>query len=570
MKKVSLLIALCYVISFAQTGARYLIITHDDFYNAIQPLAQWKHKKGMKTEVVKTSETGSSQEQILAYIQNAYNTWDIQPAYLLLVGAPNFIPFPTSGFFVHTDNYYGNMDGDLFNEILPGRLTVHNTAEAQNVVNKILLYERTPYMTDTMWFIRAVGIVRMDYYGPDDSIYWSDIHQMKNYMLNADYDLVDTLSSLYGDDKYDVYDKVNLGRSFVLYRGQGVGNWWSPFDCDPSQTNNGARLPIVLSLTCSTIGSGSSPAGAEMWFLTGSVANPKGASGYFATTTTISNGAHLRSAVSTGFFDAIFRYGKRTFGQACEGGRMKVYNMYSSENEYKGFNTIGDPEMNIWTAIPKDLDVTHDSSIPTGNQSYTVTVMDNGTPINRAVVCLLKGTEVYAVDSTGTNGIVVLSINPQYVGTMDVTVTCYNYYPYEGTCSVTGSTPNVSVTVTPSSTTVPQGGALGYTPYIINNGGTAVTFQYWTDIILFNGQPYGGNPIFGPAQLTLQPAQSRSRLLNINIPGSAPLGIYTLYSRIGWNPNDIWDEDYFEFTITSSDQAGKENNRNFGSLEPEF
>ncbi len=569
MKKVSLLMALFYVISFAQTGARYLIITHDDFYNAIQPLAQWKHKKGMKTEIKKLSEIGSTSTQIRDYIVNAYNTWDIPPEYLLLVGANNYLPFVSSSGTV-SDNFYANMDGDIYNEILPGRLTVHSATEAQTVVNKMLLYERTPNMTDSLWFIRAVGIVRMDYDPYDDSIYWSDVHQMKSYMLNADYDLVDTLSNLYGDDKYDVIDKVNLGRSFVLYRGQGVGNWWSPFDVNPDNTANGEKLPIVLSLTCSTIGTGSSPATAERWFLTGTPTQPHGASGYFATTTVISGGAYLRSAVSKGFFDAIFRYGKRTFGQACEGGRTRVYNLYSSGSEYRGFNTIGDPEMNIWTAIPKDLDVTHASSIPTGNQNYTVTVMDNSTPVNRAVVCLLKGTEVYAVDSTGTSGVVTLTINPQYVGTMDVTVTAYNYYPYEGTCQVTGSVPNVSVTVTPSSTTVPQGGVLGYTPYMINNGGTAVTFQYWTDLILYNGQPYGGNPIFGPVQLTLQPGQSRSRLLNFNVPNHAPLGTYTLYARIGWNPNDIWDEDYFEFTITASELPKIKKDDAFKSLEVDF
>ncbi len=544
---------LAFMLSFVaaqETGARYLVITHDNYYDAIQPLAQWKHKKGMKTEVKRLSEIGSTQEQIKAYIQNAYDTWDIQPEYLLLVGAPNFIPFPTIN-YVHTDNYYTNMDTDIFNEILSGRLTVHNTTEAQNVVNKILLYERTPYMIDSLWFINACLIANVDG-TPDDSIYWSDVHHAKNLMLQAGWNIIDTLSDQFGNNAETVIDRVNQGRSIVMYRGVGTNNWWYPFACNPAQCNNGARLPLVFSFTCACLGTGSSPASAEMWFLTGTAASPNGASGYFATSTALFEAAELRSAVSNGFFDGMFRFDKRTFGQCCESGRLNVYNMYTNEGEYRGFTTVGDPEMNLWTAIPKDLDVTYADSIFTGNQNFTVTVMDNGTPVNRAVVCLMKGTEVYAVDSTGTSGIVALSINPQYVGTMDVTVTCYNYYPYEGTCSVTGSTPNVSVTVTPSSTIVPQGGVLGYTPYIINNGGTAVTFQYWTDIILYNGQPYGGNPVFGPAQLTLQPSQSRTRLLNISIPSNAPLGNYTLYARIGWNPNDIWDEDYFQFTVTTA------------------
>ncbi|MCK5597402.1 MAG: hypothetical protein KAJ04_08145, partial [Candidatus Eisenbacteria sp.] len=37
---------------------RYLIITHDNFYNTILPLAEWKHKRGMEVEIAKTSVIG--------------------------------------------------------------------------------------------------------------------------------------------------------------------------------------------------------------------------------------------------------------------------------------------------------------------------------------------------------------------------------------------------------------------------------------------------------------------------------------------------------------------------------
>ncbi|MGB7054653.1 MAG: C25 family cysteine peptidase, partial [bacterium] len=119
------LAALCTIVIAQESGARYLIITHDSFYDDILPLAEWKHKKGMKTKITRLSETGSSSAEIRNYILNAYNTWQTRPEFLLLVGAPNFIPFPyVSGTI--SDNYYTNMDGDIFNEILSGRLTVHN------------------------------------------------------------------------------------------------------------------------------------------------------------------------------------------------------------------------------------------------------------------------------------------------------------------------------------------------------------------------------------------------------------------------------------------------------------
>ena len=105
MKKILIALVIFCATSFAQeTGARYLIITHDNYYNYIQPLAQWKHKKGMRTKVVKLSQIGSSASQIKTYITTAYNNWQIPPEFLLLVGAPNYLPFPyVSG--TYSDNY---------------------------------------------------------------------------------------------------------------------------------------------------------------------------------------------------------------------------------------------------------------------------------------------------------------------------------------------------------------------------------------------------------------------------------------------------------------------------------
>jgi len=570
MKKVVFFLVIFCMLGLAQTGARYLIITHDNFYDAIQPLAQWKHKKGMSTKVAKLSETGSSASQIRNYIVTAYNNWQIRPEFILFVGAPNLLPFPTvSG--TYSDNYYTNMDADIFNEILSGRLTVHNTTEAQTVVNKMLLYERTPYMTDTMWFIRACAIVRQDYQAYSDSIYWSDVHQLKNQMLSAGYNLVDTLSNRFGDDYDDVIQRVNLGRSFVIYRGQGVGNWWGPFDVNPDLLANGPKLPIVCSFTCQTIGTSSTPATAERWFLTGTPTTPRGASGYFATTTIGSNIAHLRSAVCKGFFNSIFISGKKTFGEACEGGRTQVYLQWGSASEYYGFTTIGDPEMNIWTASPRSLDVDYADLIYPGNQNFTVTVTHNGDAVQGAAVCLMKDTTVYVMGRTNAGGSATMNINPVNVGTMDVTVTGPNYVPFEGTCQVISAIPNLAVLLVPDAIMVPRGGQLGYTANVTNNTDSSITFQCWVDIILWTGQPYAGNPIFGPYQVTVPAGQSKHGHLTHTVPNNAPLQTYTCYARIGGHPDDVWAEDYFQFTVIASEYSGEDTDDwGRGMIETDF
>lgn len=438
MKKFLLLCVISVALVTGQeTGARYLIITHDNFYNDVLPLAEWKHKKGMSTRVVKTSETGSSSFEIRNYILNAYNNWQIQPEYLLLVGAPNFIVFPqVSG--TYSDNYYTNMDGDVYNEILSGRLTVHTTTEAQTVINKILTYERTPYMTDPDWFRKACLIARMGG-DSDDTIYWNDTYHAADLLANNGFAAVDTLSNLFGHNISTVINRVNNGRSIVMYRGAGVNNWYSPFNVEPGQTQNGERLPIVLSITCRTIGTSSTPAVAEQWLLTGTPTTLRGGAGYFATTTTVYNQAYLRSAVAQGFFDGIFIDGKRTFGAACEVGRIRVYQMYQyqgGDDEYYGFTTLGDPEMNLWTATPKMTVVNHESSLDVGMDTLHVSVQYQSAPVESALVCVHMDTVVYEVGYTDVNGSIIFSLSLPQPGDLELTVTGHNLHPYETTIPI--------------------------------------------------------------------------------------------------------------------------------------
>ncbi len=259
-------------------------------------------------------------------------------------------------------------------------------------------------------------------------------------MLASGYNRMDTLSTLLGDNYNDVIQSVNNGVGFVQYRGQGVGNWWSPFGVNPDQTANGSMLPIVLSITCSTIGTGSTSDLAERWLLTGTPTSPRGGSGYFATTTVRSHVANIRSAVSRGFFTAIFTDRKQTFGEACEGGRLNLYNLYSDTYDYQGFATLGDPEMNLWTALPRSIDVAHVPSLAAEDETLLVTVtLSNGGPVDSSLVCVVLDTTVYEHGITDHNGQVVLQLPSMHPGQMDITVTGRNLIPYEGTIEIVGN-----------------------------------------------------------------------------------------------------------------------------------
>jgi len=444
LRYVSVFLLFCTIVLAQETGARYLVVTHDDFYNAIQPLVEWKHRMGLKTKVVKLSEIGNTTTDVRAYVDSAYDTWQVQPEFLLLVGSPYHIPFYSFSYNCYSDNYYTNMDSDIYNEILSGRLTVHNDTECRTVVNKILLYEKTPYVADSSWFLNACLIANEEGntypppYWSDDSIYWDDVRFAKNHMLANGYHTIDTLSRLLGNNASTVIDRVDQGRAFVMYRGCAWNNWDYPFGVDVNQLQNGVMLPIVLSFTCGTLSTGYTAAGAEKWLLTGTPTSPRGAAGYFATTTSGSNIAHLRSAVSKGFMRAVFEERKQTFGEACEGGRLNVYSMYNSSTEYRGFTTCGDPAMRLWTAVPKNLDVLHEPTLSINDDSLVVTVLFQEEPVESALVCVLLDSTIYEYGYTPDDGIIKFYFiqDPLNLGYMQVTVTARNKIPYIDSISV--------------------------------------------------------------------------------------------------------------------------------------
>jgi hypothetical protein len=437
-EKSLVLLLLCCSLLMAQTGAHYLIITHDEFYEAVLPLAEWKTRTGLKTKIITLSQIGSDSTDIRNFISDAYNTWTIRPQYLLLVGAPNYLPLPRVA-YVYTDNYYTNIQGDFHNDILSGRLTVHDIDEAENVIHKILGYEKNPYTEDSLWFKKACLLMTHDY-DPDDSIYVSDLLYAAGLMQANGFIQIDTMCDSTGHNKDSVIQAVDNGRSIVMYRGSATNNWPYPFDVNPNLLQNDLMMPIVLSITCNTLGTGSTPAAAEKWLLTGSLAMPKGASGYFATTTGIMGGAHLRSAVAKGFHDCLFDPSSPypvAFGQACEAGRHLVYELYMNQHEYYGFTTLGDPAMKVWTDTPCSLIVAHPETVSIGNNDVPVNVRRSGDlmPVENAVITLLSvlDTTVYEIDTTDIDGNAFFNTNLHFFeDTLILTVTGKNLKPYKG------------------------------------------------------------------------------------------------------------------------------------------
>ncbi len=227
MKRLILIISLLLGQSgvFAE-GARYLVITHDDFYDAIQPLAQWKHKKGLKTKITKISEISSPiPESLRSYIRNACLNWNPRPEYVPLVGDQSRIPFWELDwiYLLRTDNPYADTNGitqadwETLADIFLGRLPCSTVQQCEVMVKKIFSFERWPYRAETLWF-RKGNTIRADP-GP---LHNSGVYFVREKMLAGEYIGVDTLRSPQHSLE-DLIDSLNDGRNYVLYTGHGTG-----------------------------------------------------------------------------------------------------------------------------------------------------------------------------------------------------------------------------------------------------------------------------------------------------------------------------------------------------------
>ncbi|MBU0637778.1 MAG: hypothetical protein KKB50_02860, partial [Planctomycetes bacterium] len=152
-------------------AADYLIIVADNLYEEILPLAEWKHRKGHMTRVMKMSEVGSAPADIRSFVQTAYDTWDPAPAFLLLVGDNEDVPadYYSGSLSCTSDIPYACVDGsDCYPDLTLGRLPVHTEAECLDVVDKILTYDRSPDPGD--WYHNFLSAGYFQDYNDDNGV----------------------------------------------------------------------------------------------------------------------------------------------------------------------------------------------------------------------------------------------------------------------------------------------------------------------------------------------------------------------------------------------------------------
>ncbi|MBN2465928.1 T9SS type A sorting domain-containing protein [candidate division WOR-3 bacterium] len=425
----------------AEDGS-YLIITNDDFAGAVAPFAAWKQRKGWRTKVVTTTEVGGNDTaHIDAYIADAYNNWPNPPDYVLLVGdAPDYLRcchWP--GESDASDLKYSLQEGDdLLADLTIARVSVRTPAEAQAVLNKLYKYECDPYMEDTSWFGKACAVAGYE----GGTRFWTVVVRIRNYAMGQPLVQFDTLFERWDLNTAEgLTDSLNLGRSWMLYRGHGAVAAWA--NVEPSWTNssvdaldNGRMVPAVVGPTClSGNFDETEDCHAEAWLKAG---EEKGGCAYFGASEVSYSG--YNDSLAAGTFMSYIDSLHYTFAQCTQWGKLFMLQAYPlpnniSEEELYMFNTFGDPELGVWSAVPRQLDVTHPPTVLVGTYPFNVTVKADDDPVEGALVCVMSevDTTIYHVGHTNTAGQVQFTLNATLPGdTVLVTVTGRNLKPYLG------------------------------------------------------------------------------------------------------------------------------------------
>jgi len=416
----------------------YLFIYPNDttVANYVEYLADWKHRKGFHVYTASTSETGTSSSSIKSYIQNAYNTWEHRPDYICLVGDAegNYtIPTGSTG-YGPGDHYYVRLDGtDILADAIIGRLSFDTFSQLETIIAKILYYEKEPYLGETVWYEEAVFAADPSSSGTSTIDTKQHIKDMM-LLANPNFDFTEAYSGGYSSA---MSNAINSGVSYLNYRGY-IG--MSGFDNSSiSALNNGLMLPIAVFLTCDTgtFDSDWDEARSETFIRAGSSSNQKGAIAAIGTATS-STHTCFNNCIDAGIYYGIFSDGISTIGGALHRGKLNLYLNYpqnpanSVDNFSYWTNLMGDPGMDVWTTVPQELNVAHETHLSVGTNYLTATVTDgSGQAVSDVwVTALMESADIFVSGYSDENGNVNLPINVSEVGDMKLTVTKQNYIPY--------------------------------------------------------------------------------------------------------------------------------------------
>ncbi len=249
------------------SGADFVIITHSDFAQVIEPLAVLRREQGLVVAVVDIEdiydEFSFGQKRPLAikdFIFFARTIWRRPPRFLLLVGDATLDPRNYTGRgdsdFVPTklidtlvletasDDWFGDSDDDGVPEVAIGRLPARTPAEASSVIGKIVAYDRLEGSSRVLLVSDR-----------DDGYGFSASSKHLKTLVPAQF-VVNEIDRNITDDQTAramLLQALNSGIKLVNYTGHGASDLWRGnllTAADGASLTNSNRLALFVSMTC--------------------------------------------------------------------------------------------------------------------------------------------------------------------------------------------------------------------------------------------------------------------------------------------------------------------------------
>jgi hypothetical protein len=390
---------------FERCGEEMLVITNPLTLDAANQFATAKRAQGMRTSVFQTGtgpgQIGTTTSQIQALIRDRLTAPDcIHPSYVTILGDDELVPtFPGIG-GIESDLEYSLRDGaDELPDVAVGRIVGNDAAGVTAAITKIIAYENGPPGGD--WLAKAaIAAEFQDDEAPDqteDRTFITFAETTRNGIISGPSGFGHSVDRIYATyppgavdplrfndgtnlpaelrkptfawdgDTADISAAWNDGRYMMIHRDHGgITAWDNPFfhSSHADALTNGAMLPVVLSINCS---SGAFQDSDTAWG-TQALVNPNGgAVGVFGDTE-VSPSWH-NTQIAFGFVDALVPRVLSTEGPA---ERQRVGNALihgkarlaaisppaadgSTRAELYLWHYFGDPSMQMWGGAPFEV-----------------------------------------------------------------------------------------------------------------------------------------------------------------------------------------------------------------------
>lgn len=418
-----------------------LIITPAQFVDALQPYVNWKIKNGYPTTMVTLETVGNSNSAVKNYITTFYNEHNL--AFVLIVGDGNLFPYFTKDGEV-SDNFYTEIVGnDEVPDIILGKISAENATQVTTQVNKFIQYEENPPVTSHL--SSFLGIASSEGPGEDNEYDYEHIRNIDNklqaFTYTNGYELFDGsqggLDASGNPSASNVSTVLNSGVGIITYCGHGSETSWGTTSFSNSHINNLTNynmLPFIISTACLNGSYVNQTCFAEAWLRATKNGQPTGAvSTVMSTMSQPWNppmcGQDEMIRLLTGAENTSV---KRTFGGVVFNGLAKMHDVYPTTSS-QGLQTMrtwvifGDPTLQVRTAVPQALTVTHNNQMFAG-----VTQLQVSSPVENAKVVLTKGNNILAQGFI-SGGSVMLNFNEVLIptDTVHLLVSAFNYIPYQ-------------------------------------------------------------------------------------------------------------------------------------------